>query len=238
MRLHYLQHEPFEDPGTILEWAAERGHAVGGTMLFKGEPLPSPDSFDMLVVMGGSMSIHHKEKHPWLVTEEKFIREAINEDIPVLGICLGAQLIASALGAKVRKNPCKEIGWFPVSLTPQGITSKFFDGWPVGFPAFHWHGETFDIPEGAQRAAFSKACWNQAFVYGRAVALQFHVESTGKGVELLLTNCKDEIVDGQLYIQSADYIREQKQHFPQIRKLLFRLLDAMEKNRQNVTEGK
>jgi GMP synthase-like glutamine amidotransferase len=231
MKIHYLQHEHFEDPGTILEWAAEKGHTANGTMIYKGEPLPALDSFDMLVAMGGSMSVDDEEKYPWLAPEKELIKKAINKDIPVLGICLGAQLIAMALGAGIRKNPCKEIGWFPVSLTPQGTTSKLFDGWPLSFPAFHWHGDIFDIPGCAEKTAFSKACWNQAFVYGRSVvALQFHIESTGEGVERLLTNCKNDIAGNQLYIQSAEYIRDQKQYLPCIRELLFRLLDAMEKN--------
>jgi len=231
MRIHYLQHEPFEDPGTILEWAAERGHPVGSTMLYKGDPLPPIDTFDMLVIMGGSMSVHEEDRYPWLISEKKLITQAIKSGNAVLGICLGAQLIASALGAAVRKNPCKEIGWFPVSLTREGIKSDLFKGWPVEFQAFHWHGNTFDIPASAVKTAFSKACANQAFVYGRcAVGLQFHIESTTEGVERLLTNCEDEIVDNQLYIQPAEYIRNQKQYFPQIRELLFRLLDGMEKN--------
>lgn len=230
MRLHYLQHEQFEDPGTILEWAAERGHTTSGTMIYKGEPLPSFDQFDLLAVMGGSLSVNDEKKYPWLATEKKLIKEALCGDKLVLGICLGAQLMAAALGARVYKNPCKEIGWFPVTLTPHGTQSPLFKDWPLMFQALHWHGDTFDIPERAERIAYSKACWNQAFVYGRrAVALQFHLESTSEGADRLLTNCENEVVSGHLYIQHSAYIRNQKDHYLPMRGLLFTLLDVMEK---------
>jgi GMP synthase (glutamine-hydrolysing) len=230
MKIHYLQHEPFEDPGTILEWAAERVHPVSATMLYKGEPLPSSSAFDMLVIIGGGMSVYEEDKYPWLAAEKRFIRQAIDTGKTVLGICLGAQLIASALGARVYKNRHKEIGWFPVTLTPEGIKSELFKGRPARFQAFHWHGDTFDIPANAIKIATSKACANQAFVYGRrTVALQFHIESTAESVERLLTNCKDEIVEGKPYIQSADEIKKRNRHLLHIRTLLFGLLDTLEK---------
>ena len=231
MKIHCLQHEPFEDPGTILEWASERKHAVGATMVYKGEPLPAVKSFDLLVVMGGSMSVNDEGKFPWLVPEKQLVRKAIDKGKAVLGICLGAQLVAAALGALVRKNAHKEIGWFPVTLTAQGITSDLFLDWPLVFPVFHWHGDTFEIPPGAVRVASSRGCANQAFVYGRTVvALQFHVESTADAVKRLLTACKDEVVDGHRYIQTAERISAQKQYFPCLRTLLFRLLDRMTGN--------
>jgi GMP synthase-like glutamine amidotransferase len=229
MKIRYLQHEEFEDPGTILEWAAERGHGACGTMLYKGEDLPSAGSFDMLVVMGGSMSVSDEGRYPWLASEKKLIKDAIREGKAVLGICLGAQLMASALGARVFKNPCREIGWFPVTLSPKGADSGLFAGWPLMFQAFHWHNETFDLPVDAVCCASSKACRNQAFVYGRrAVALQFHVESTAHGIQRLLTECKNDMAGGGLYVQPADHIMEQAMYLPRIRELLFRLMDSLE----------
>jgi GMP synthase-like glutamine amidotransferase len=231
MKLHYFQHEDFEDPGTILEWAAERRHPVTATMIYKGEPLPSLNSFDMLVIMGGGMSVYEEDRFPWLIAEKQFIRQAIDTGKAVFGICLGAQLIASALGAGVYKNLHKEIGWFPITMTPEGAASPLFVGWPKEFHVFQWHGDTFDIPAGAVKIASSKACENQAFAYGnRAVALQFHIESSAESVERLVTNCENEIVPGQPYIQSVEQIRSRKQWLPQIREILFGLLDEMGKN--------
>lgn len=231
MKVHFVQHEPFEGPGTILEWALERGHRISSTMIYKGEPLPDCTSFDMLVIMGGAMSVNEEDRFLWLPPEKKLVAQSVKGGKAVLGICLGAQLLASALGAEVRKNPCKEIGWFPVILAPSANSSPLFKGWPLMFTAFHWHSQTFDLSAGAVRTASSKACQNQAFTYGRsAVALQFHIESTEESVEQLLTNCESEIADGQLYIQSAAYIRSQKQYLPPMRTLLFQLLDVMEKS--------
>ena len=228
MRLHYLQHEPFEDPGSILTWAHERHHVVTGSMIFNGEPLPSLDSFDMLVMMGGYMSVYEEDRHPWLVGEKEFIRQAIRSGKAVLGVCLGAQLIASALGAEVRKNHCKEIGWFPVTLTPEGETSALLDGWSKTFEAFHWHGDAFDLPESAVRLAESDACANQAFSYGdRTVALQFHVETTADSVMRLVTSCGDDLAESGPYVQSADAILNNKGPLPELPKLLFPMLDRL-----------
>ncbi len=120
----------------------------------------------------------------------------------------GAQLIASALDAKVYKNNFKEIGWFPVTVTPEGTKSPLFSGWPQELPVFQWHGDTFDIPANAIKIASSEACANQAFAFGRrTVALQFHIESSAGSVERLLTNCKEELVEGKPCIQSAGHIR-------------------------------
>lgn len=228
MQIHYLQHEPFEDPGTILEWAAAYGHSMTGTMVYKSEPVPRPEALDLLVVMGGSMSVYEENRWPWLAAEEAFIGEAIGAGKPVLGICLGAQLMASALGAEVRPNLHKEIGWFPVTLSAPAAGLPLFKGWPGSFEAFHWHGDTFEIPSGAVRAASSGACANQAFVYGRrAVGLQFHLESTGESVARLVSNCGHEIVAGKPYIQSIEQIRNPGRPFPSMRRMLFGLLDAM-----------
>jgi len=230
MKIHYLQHEPFEDPGSILEWAKERRHAVSSTMMYENQPLPSVDAFDMLVIMGGGMSVYEEDEFPWLTAEKRFIEQAIRREKAVLGICLGAQLIASALGAAVYKNTYKEIGWFPVTLTREGASSRFCRNWPHTFQAFHWHGDTFDIPRGARWTAFSKATSNQSFEYGaKTVALQYHIESTPESVARLVAECANELVSERHYIQPAEEMCDFKTAFPLIRKQLFELLDTMEK---------
>ena len=178
MRIHYLQHVPFEDLANIESWARSRGHDLSRTMLFSDEKLPEMDHFDWLIIMGGPMNIYEDEKYPWLSREKEFIRQAIASDKIVLGICLGAQLIADVLGGSVRRNEYREIGWFAVSLTEEGSTSPIFSVLPKSFVALHWHGDTFAIPPGAMRIAESQACANQAFIKGKAIGLQFHLESS------------------------------------------------------------
>jgi GMP synthase-like glutamine amidotransferase len=174
MIVHSLEHAPFEGPGRIADWAAARGHQLTHTALHAGEMPPSLDAFDFLVIMGGPMSIHEHRNHRWLPREKSYIAEAIAARKPVLGICLGAQLIADVLGGKVFQNDEKEIGWMPVRVLDRAAP---FDSFPETLTVMHWHGDTFTIPPGARRVAESEGCANQAFVFGdRVVGLQFHPE--------------------------------------------------------------
>lgn len=209
MRLHFLQHVPFETPGAILQWAGKKSDIiVSSTALFDNQPLPPLEQIDSVLVMGGPMSVHDESSYPWLTEEKKFIYSAISQGKRVMGICLGAQLIASVLGATVRKHTEKEIGWFPVQLTEKGKVSPFFRGFPEQYHAFHWHGETFDIPWGAKLLATTEGCTNQAFAEGpNVLGLQYHLESTPEGVEALLTHCADEMNDDR-FVQSPEHIRE------------------------------
>jgi len=229
MKIHYIQHVEFETPANILKWANEKGHEITGTHLYKGENLPDLDQFDFLVVMGGPMGIYDEEEYPWLKKEKEFIKKAIENDKLVLGICLGAQLIADVLGAKVYKNKEKEIGWFPVELTEKAKNSKIFNDFPEQFTAFHWHGDTFDIPKGAIHTVRSEACENQAFEYndGKVVALQFHLEVDKKAVERLIENSQEELKEKGKYIQSPDEMLKNNEYFEEIEKLLFEMLDNL-----------
>ncbi len=228
MRIHYLQHVPFEDLANIEAWAKKKGHEVSGTMLFQDEPLPALEEFDWLIVMGGPMNIYEHDKYPWLAREKEFIRRAIDADKIVLGICLGAQFMADVLGGKVRKNEQKEIGWFSVRLTADAMRSPVFRVLPEEFVAFHWHGDTFDIPPGAIRMAESQACKNQAFVMGKAVGLQFHLESSMDSIDHLILNCSDELKDGK-YVQRPKELLSHLDRFPEIRILMEVFLSNMEK---------
>ena len=203
MRIRIFQHIPFEGPAGIGEWAASKGHPLSYTKFFNGGGPPRLEDVGMLVIMGGPMSVDEEGKYPWLRGEKAFIREAIDAGKPVLGICLGAQLMASALGAKVYRNENKEIGWLPVRLTPEARKIKAFGSLPAELTAFQWHGDTFDLPAGAVRLASSETCANQAFLYReKALALQFHLEATRESVRLLVENCGGELVGGK-FIQSA-----------------------------------
>jgi len=189
MKLHYLQHVPFEGLGIIEDWAKTQDAEISCTRLFAGEQLPDIGSFDWLVVMGGPMGIYDHKEHPWLIAEKEFIKAAIDTGKTVLGICLGAQLIADVLGAKVYPGSQKEIGWFPIQRS-EGAPELL----PATLTAFHWHGDTFELPAGATRLASSEACKNQGFIYNdRVVALQFHLETTPESMEALIENCAEEL---------------------------------------------
>ena len=186
MRIHYLKHVPFEDLANLESWASSRGHALSRTRLFSGEHLPPPSSFDWLIIMGGPMNIYQEERYAWLAEEKEFIKNAVYGGKIVLGVCLGAQLISSVLGGIVTKNRYHEIGWFPVRLTEEGRASPVFSALPDRFLALHWHGDTFSIPPGASRMAESDACPNQAFILGKAIGLQFHLESNPESMKRLI----------------------------------------------------
>ncbi|UKL14299.1 type 1 glutamine amidotransferase [Dissulfurimicrobium hydrothermale] len=230
MRICYIQHESFEGIGAIGGWAAEKGYTVSGVHVYKGDPLPEVDAFDWLIVMGGSMGVYDEDRYPWLSKEKKFIEASIKADKLILGVCLGAQLLANVLGAPVRRNIVKEIGWFDVSLTPHGWNSPIFKGLPATFKAFHWHGDTFAIPESALHIASSMACANQAFVYGeRVVGLQFHMESTRESIEAIVRGCQEELLEEGEFIQKADKLLGTETLFIELKKNLHALLDAMER---------
>lgn len=227
MRIHCIQHVPFEGPANIENWAALRCHAVTRTRLFRDEPLPELSDFEWLIVMGGPMNIYEHERYPWLVREKEFLKRAISSGKIVLGICLGAQLISDVMGGRVSRNRYREIGWFQVRLTAEGRASEIFSSLPDAFTALHWHGDAFSIPPGAVRAAESDACSNQAFVLGRAIGLQFHLESNQESMKGLLENCGDELIDGE-YVQGAAELTERPGGFDEIRGLMDALLDQIE----------
>jgi len=200
MRAHYLQHVPFEDLGSIESWLSAAGAEITSTRFFEQGNLPNLEEIDLLVVMGGPMSANDEEKCPWLAAEKLFIRDAIWSDIPVLGVCLGAQLIANALGSRVYQNREKEIGWFPVHRIPSSGSSNFC--FPPSVEVFHWHGETFDLPPDATRLARSEGCENQAFQLGRAViGLQFHLETTPESAKRMIAQGRSELLPSK-YVQS------------------------------------
>ncbi len=231
-RLHYIQHVPFETPGAILDWARKRGYEVSHTRVFLDEPFPSALDFDFLVLMGGPMSVHDEAQYPWLVEEKNFLKNIVGEDedrIKILGICLGAQLLAETLGAEVFPNRYKEIGWFPIELTKAGQAHPLFQGWPKSLEVFHWHGETFSLPAEAIHLFRSEACENQAFLYeDRILGLQFHLEVTPEIVAELLEKSAEDLVPGP-YVQEPDYIKGQPELYEFCHAKLFKLLDDFTK---------
>ena len=208
MRAHYFQHVPFEGLGSIGPWLKTAGYEVTKTRFFKSAALPDINEIDLLVVMGGPMSVNDENAFSWLAQEKRFIHDFITKGKPVLGICLGAQLVASAMGAVVYRNTVKEIGWFPIQGVSTTGSSNF--SFPSSLEVFHWHGETFDLPAGATLLARSEGCENQAFQLGRSViGLQFHLETTPESIREIVSNCRDELVSSQ-YIQTQEEILSAK----------------------------
>ena len=203
MHIHALQHVDFEGLGHIGRWIADQGHSLTLTRLYAGDPLPRLESFDRLVIMGGPMNIYEDDKYLWLAAERALIREAIAAGKSAVGICLGAQLLADALGSSVFSGKNKEIGWWPIRLTEEGKRNSFLADLPEAATVFHWHGDTFNIPAGAVHLAESEGCTSQAFLYdNRILGLQFHLESTSETVREIVPHCGHELVRGK-YIQSA-----------------------------------
>lgn len=204
MNVHILQHVPFEGLGSMEPWLLARGSRISYTRFFETCSLPDIATVDFVIAMGGPMSVNDEAELPWLMDEKQFIRSAIQQGVPVLGICLGAQLIASALGARVYAGRQREIGWFDISAVPSPEPTFQF---PHTASVFHWHGETFDLPDHAVKLASSAACENQAFQMGsNVIGLQFHLETTPASVDAIITHCRNELIE-DTFVQSEAVLR-------------------------------
>lgn len=227
MRIHHLQHVAFEGLGSMEPFLKSKGHQLTATHLYNGEALPLVEDLDLLIVMGGPMGIYDDAQYPWLAGEKRFIKEVIEQGKKVLGICLGAQLIADVLGKKVYKNQHREIGWFKIIRNAALSNTVLKDVFPAELEVFHWHGDTFDIPDGAIHIASSEACQNQGFIYdNRVVALQFHLETTFESAIELIRNCRDEL-DGSRYVQTEDEMLGDSAWFLTLNHSMHDLLEAL-----------
>jgi len=231
MRVHALLHQPFEGLGMIKTYLKNGEYTVTETHLWESAArFPDMDKFDLLIVMGGPMNVDEEEIYPWLKSEKAFIKKAIDADKRILGICLGAQLISTALGHRVTKSPFPEIGWFPVE--------KQFDNHPLfpslsqtrSFTVMQWHGDMFEIPAGAQPLFSSKGCPNQGYTYNenRVVGLQFHLELNDNHIRLFLDEADEELANEGIYIQNAEtLLKKGREYSVFTRKVLYEMLDAL-----------
>jgi GMP synthase-like glutamine amidotransferase len=227
MRIHSLQHVPFEGLANIESWASRSGHTATASRLFSGDRLPDLEDFELLVILGGPMGANDELKFRWMKGEKLFIESAIRKGKKVLGICLGAQLIAAALGAKVYPNAQKEIGWYPLELDPQNIRHSPLNVLPPHAMVFHWHGDTFDLPPGALHLARSRACENQAFSVGEnVIGLQFHLELAMPHIETLLRHAASDMTPGDFVMGGEEILDLAPSQGPPLNAALYRLLDS------------
>ncbi|WP_347330784.1 type 1 glutamine amidotransferase [Marinimicrobium locisalis] len=226
-RIHSFHHVPFEGLGHFEEIFARNDWPVSQTHWYRGDTAPELDDFDALIVMGGPMNIDDHDSYPWLQQEKQTIKATIDAGKTVIGICLGAQLIASALGAAVKPGKHREIGWFDLHRQPGADQSPLAGLLPERFPAFHWHGDTFALPDGALLLASSEACENQIFSLGEKVlGLQCHLETTPRTATALIENCGDEL-DGSHYVQSAEDMLAEPKRFSDINRLAEALIKGV-----------
>jgi GMP synthase-like glutamine amidotransferase len=225
MKVHFLQHVAFEGLGSIETWLNQRQWELTSTRFFLNETLPDVEGLDFIIAGPGPMSVNDEAELPWLKVEKEFLRKAMSRGTPVLGICLGAQLIASSLGARVYPNRQKEIGWFPLYSVPAPADCFKF---PADCKVFHWHGETFDLPKTASRIARSAACENQGFQIGsNVIGLQFHLESTPSSVENLIENSRHEMVPGPFVQSEAEIKSVPMADYATIHALMDRVLEYL-----------
>ena len=229
-RAHCFQHEPFEGMAAIETWLKNRNFKISYTCFFQSDKIPSIDEIDWLILMGGSMSVNDEIEFPWLLKEKELVRQCIKKGKVVIGICLGAQMIANSLGATVFKNKQKEIGWFPVKKQ-QSAKSKLFVNFPEELTVFHWHGETFDLPQGAELIASSTACKNQIFTFNETVVgFQCHLETTSESLTSLSDNCRAELQPAPYIQTESKMVEDEKVYATQMHEALFTVLDNLLKN--------
>ena len=215
MRALVLQHVAIEGPGTLALYLEARGWKLDTIALYEGVRLPEDArEYQAIIVMGGPMGVYDEGEYPFLCDEDHFLRRAVAYGVPLLGICLGSQLLAKALGARVYRNPQKEIGWYTVDLTPAGAADPLFAGLAFPLPVFQWHGDAFDLPAGATLLASSALCPHQAFRYGdRVYGLLFHLELTPAIIHRWIEAFQDELLSLRGVIDPERIVAEIPHHF-------------------------
>jgi GMP synthase-like glutamine amidotransferase len=215
MRALVLQHVAVEGPGILASSLETRDWTLETVMLYEGARLPEDaQGYQAVIVMGGPMGVYDEAEYPFLRDEHRFLRRVLGQDVPLLGICLGSQLLAKALGARVYRNPQKEIGWYTVDLTPAGAADPLFAGLTSSVPVFQWHGDAFDLPAGTTPLASSPLCTHQAFRYGdRVYGLLFHLELTPDVIHSWIAAFHDELVHLQGVIDPARIVADMSHRY-------------------------
>lgn len=225
MQIHAVLHAAFEPLGIIAQWAKEQGHLVSITRTYDGEQLPEVSLFDMLIIMGGPQSSLEIEKYPYLADEIALIKKSIVENKPIIGVCLGAQLISQALGADPEKSPHKEVGVFSIELLDDAHDDPIFKDFPKDFDVMHWHNDMPGLPNGSVVLAKSAGCPRQIVrflpnVYG----FQCHFEINRDVALGLIANCQSDLVPS-LFVQNEDQML--KSDFSSINQKMKKILDVL-----------
>ena len=233
MNICFVQHVSYETPGIITTWARTHQHPYTIVHPYAAEPFPALSDIDMLVLMGGPMGVYQNNQYAWMKDEMKWIEQAIDSGKKLLGICLGAQLVAHVLGAKVYPHEQKEIGWFPVYAEKSNPTENTYAGlFTPQATVFHWHGDTFDLPAGAVNHVYTPGCRHQLFSWSTHVlGLQFHLEVGQENIQRMLEAGSAEIYEtlsrqpGAQYVQQPEQILIQSSlHMPACHQRLHALL--------------
>lgn len=230
-RIHLFQHDPTVGPGYIASWLRQKGFGFSTTRFFMDEPLPQVKQFDWLIILGGSMGVYDYDRYPWLYEEKRRIEQAINQCTIVLGICLGAQLIAEVMGARIFKTRCPEIGWHPVELSKESKATPLLRAVPRKFTTFHWHEDAFDLPDGSIRLGSSRGCLNQGFVFAdRVIGLQFHPETLLEDVRIYVEQARHERFNGArecVYVQTSEQILAMEENYNCMHRALGQILENL-----------
>ena len=226
MRVRVFQHVAFEGLGSIGPWLAARRAEVCWTRFHAGDEPPVEQDSDLLIVLGGPMSVHDEAAYPWLRQEKEYLSATLAQGKSLLAICLGAQLVASVLGATVTPAQTREMGWFQVCAVPNDAEMFTF---PQAMEMFHWHAETFSLPPGTAHLARSAACPIQAFQYGKkAIGLQCHLETTPESLQELLEHCSDELQSGGPFVQPVEVMLSMPdEQYQEINHLMAQMLDYL-----------
>lgn len=227
MNIHYIQHVPFENLGYIEFLLKEKVHSITSTKVWENKQFPEIGEIDLLIILGGPIGVNDDNKYYWLKDEKKFINAFVKTKKKIIGICLGAQLLAHALGASIIKNAYIEIGWFPI------IIKSSFSSWlgeelpQKELTVFHWHGDKFNIPPGAVNQAFSNGCDHQLFTYGNnIIGIQFHLEATSDLINSMIDNEGDEFIESR-FIQGRIEILNKKDSFNDSNELMRKIFEKL-----------
>jgi len=221
--IYIIQNWASESAGTIVDYLEKKSKPYKIIHSYNGEAMPRVANVEAVIVMGCPISVNRYREHEFLQRLYDFMSKAVAAETPLLGVCLGGQMLAKVLGARVHRNPVREIGAYNVQLTETGCLDKLFDSFKSTFPVFHWHNDTFDIPEGARHLAEGEHCPNQAFRKGNAVGIQFHLEPRADEIPRWCDEYVEELTEEEL--TGEKIVADFNSRAETLRKMNFLLLD-------------